>query len=148
MLAHTPAADDGDCTTDILCTVCGEVTAKGADAHTGGKATCKDKAKCALCGKEYGELASHSDADGNDACDACRIPMGTAPATSSTAPTPTTPRETTGVETDPVTSDDEKDGDDKSGTAPALIITVSVIALAAGGGFGAYWFVIRKRSGK
>ena len=148
LLAHTPATDDGDCTTDILCTVCGEVTAKGADAHTGGKATCKDKAKCALCGKEYGELASHSDADGNDACDACRIPMGTAPATSSTAPTPTTPSETTGVETDPVTSDDEKDGDDKSGTAPALIITVSVIALAAGGGFGAYWFVIRKRSGK
>ena len=24
--------------------------------HTGGKATCKDKAKCEVCGAEYGEL--------------------------------------------------------------------------------------------
>ena len=31
---HTPAADDGDCTTDITCTVCGKVTTEGAEAHT------------------------------------------------------------------------------------------------------------------
>ena len=136
----------GDTTHYYACSRC--EARKDEAPHSGGTATCQAKAKCAVCGKEYGELASHSDADGNDACDACRISMGTAPATSSTAPTPTTPSETTGVETDPVTSDDEKDGDDKSGTAPALIITVPVIALVAGGGFGAYWFVIRKRSGK
>ena len=27
--------------------------------HVGGTATCKDKAKCELCGEEYGELAQH-----------------------------------------------------------------------------------------
>ncbi|MBR4085885.1 MAG: LPXTG cell wall anchor domain-containing protein [Lachnospiraceae bacterium] len=29
------------------------------EAHTGGNATCKEKAKCAVCGTEYGELADH-----------------------------------------------------------------------------------------
>ena len=28
--------------------------------HTGGTATCTEKAKCSLCGAEYGELASHT----------------------------------------------------------------------------------------
>ena len=56
---HTPGADDGDCTTDVTCSACGTVTAKGADAHTGGTATCTAKAKCSECGKEYGELAAH-----------------------------------------------------------------------------------------
>ena len=31
--------------------------------HTGGKATCKDKAKCAVCGKTYGELDAKNHAD-------------------------------------------------------------------------------------
>ena len=85
--AHTPAADDGDCTTDILCsnTGCTQVATKGAEkhvwdrancdvagacttpgctktveagVHTGGTATCKDKAKCDECGAEYGELGA------------------------------------------------------------------------------------------
>ena len=30
---HTPAADDGDCTTDILCTVCKKVAVEGAAKH-------------------------------------------------------------------------------------------------------------------
>jgi LPXTG-motif cell wall-anchored protein len=29
------------------------------EAHTGGNATCKDKAKCAVCGNTYGELGDH-----------------------------------------------------------------------------------------
>lgn len=74
---HTPEADDGDCTTDITCSVCGTVTTKGNANHTGGEATCTAKAKCNLCGKEYGELAPnnhknpyigtvfHSDGNGN-----------------------------------------------------------------------------------
>ena len=57
--AHIPNADDGDCTTDITCSVCGDVTTEGASSHTGGAATCEHKARCATCGKEYGELAEH-----------------------------------------------------------------------------------------
>ena len=30
---HTPAADDGDCTTDIKCAICNEVATKGETAH-------------------------------------------------------------------------------------------------------------------
>ena len=94
--AHTPKADDGDCTTDILCANpgCTQVATKGAEKHkdtrtdcavagtcantgcthtftagqhTGGTATCKAKAKCEICSKEYGELAACTPAadDGN-----------------------------------------------------------------------------------
>ncbi len=31
--SHTRAEDDGDCTTDVVCTVCGLVLEKGADSH-------------------------------------------------------------------------------------------------------------------
>lgn len=111
---HTPAADDGDCTTAVKCTVCNEVVTPAAAAHvagaddgdcttavkcantgctkdavaaaqkhtltrtdcsvadtcsvcnktiaagehSGGTATCKAKAKCEHCDKEYGELAA------------------------------------------------------------------------------------------
>ena len=37
---------------DHKCDYCG----KKLTEHTGGKATCKDKAKCEVCGAEYGEL--------------------------------------------------------------------------------------------
>ena len=42
-------ADDNK---DHKCVYCG----KKLTDHTGGKATCKDKAKCEVCGAEYGEL--------------------------------------------------------------------------------------------
>ena len=42
-------ADDNK---DHKCDYCG----KKLTEHTGGKATCKDKAKCEICGAEYGEL--------------------------------------------------------------------------------------------
>ena len=87
--AHVAAADDGDCTTAVLCsnTGCTQVVtaakpshtspasrtdcnqasncavcnkALAAGEHTGGAATCKDKAKCELCQAEYGELAAHT----------------------------------------------------------------------------------------
>ena len=64
---HTPEADDGDCTTAIKCSVCDEVTTAAKASHTGGTATCKEKAKCAECGKEYGEFADHTpEADDGD----------------------------------------------------------------------------------
>ena len=43
-----------------VCT-CGAVFHKAE--HTGGKATCKDKAKCEVCGAEYGELDAKNHTD-------------------------------------------------------------------------------------
>ncbi len=57
--AHQPEADDGDCTTEVLCSVCGEVAIEAKASHTGGNATCLVKAECEVCGKEYGEFAAH-----------------------------------------------------------------------------------------
>ena len=56
---HIPNADDGDCTTEVTCSVCGEVTTAANASHTGGRATCKHLAECSVCGKEYGELGEH-----------------------------------------------------------------------------------------
>ena len=91
-------------------------------AHTGGTATCKNKAKCAVCGNEYGELAdheydtewisdktnhwhectvcgnekdraSHVDADKNGKCDACGEVLGSEETKPTATPT-ATPTET------------------------------------------------------
>jgi len=48
------------------------------EAHTGGTATCKEKAKCNVCGNEYGELADHEyntewDADETDHWQECMV---------------------------------------------------------------------------
>ena len=48
--AHTDANNDHNCD------VCGKKTSD----HTGGTATCKDKATCTICGQKYGELAAHN----------------------------------------------------------------------------------------
>ncbi len=65
--AHTPNADDGDCTTAITCSICGEVTTPAKASHTGGTATCQHKAECSVCGKEYGDLGAHTpNADDGD----------------------------------------------------------------------------------
>ena len=69
---HKPNTDDGDCTTAITCSVCGDVTTPGAASHTGGSATCEDKAVCTTCGKPYGKLASHKDDNDDEICDVCR----------------------------------------------------------------------------
>lgn len=85
---HSGAADDGDCTTAVVCAVCGDtVTAAksghtwgawasdGNDRHTrrctvngcrqsetarcsGGTATCVERAVCAACGAAYGAVDS------------------------------------------------------------------------------------------
>ena len=40
------------------CTICGEP--KGGEDHTGGTATCENKAVCTVCGAEYGQLLAHA----------------------------------------------------------------------------------------
>ena len=50
--SHTETENCIDANKDHKCDDCG----KKLTEHTGGKATCKDKAKCEVCGAEYGEL--------------------------------------------------------------------------------------------
>ena len=52
-MSHTPVADDGDCTTDIPCTVCGQVATKGAETHTPGEddGDCTTDIPCTVCGQ-------------------------------------------------------------------------------------------------
>ena len=50
------------------CAVCGDKTDVGA--HSGGTATCCDKAVCDVCGKEYGELDADNHAGGTEIRDA------------------------------------------------------------------------------
>ena len=45
-----------DANKDHNCDVCGWKTSD----HTGGTATCKEKATCTICGQKYGELAAHN----------------------------------------------------------------------------------------
>ena len=44
---------------DHACDLCGKVISN----HTGGKATCKDKSVCEVCGKAYGELDEYNHAN-------------------------------------------------------------------------------------
>lgn len=49
-------ADDNK---DHKCDLCGKTLSE----HTGGTATCKDKAKCEICGESYGELDANNHTD-------------------------------------------------------------------------------------
>ena len=55
-------ASNGDGTHTRKCTVDGCAGSESKDC-SGGKATCRDKAKCAVCGKTYGELDAKNHAD-------------------------------------------------------------------------------------
>ncbi len=57
---HTPEADDGNCTTEVKCSVCQTVTTPANEAHTGGTATCQAKANCSVCGTAYGETNANN----------------------------------------------------------------------------------------
>ena len=54
-------------TGDTYCLGCEKILIKGteiaASGHSGGNATCRDKAKCDVCGKSYGELNPKNHAD-------------------------------------------------------------------------------------
>ena len=74
----TDVNNHADGNKDHKCDVCGKILSKCADTnkdhkcdlcgktlseHTGGTATCKDKAKCAVCGESYGELDANNHTD-------------------------------------------------------------------------------------
>ena len=64
--AVTVTCTENGYTGDIYCAGCDELLERGnvieADGHTGGRATCTEKAVCDICGKSYGE----TDPDGHD----------------------------------------------------------------------------------
>ncbi len=92
-------------------------------AHSGGTATCKDKAACSVCASAYGELATSHDYE-NGICTLCgeAEPIDPAP-------------------TDP----DHANDNDGSETWVIVLITVGSVIVLEGGGIAVYWFVIRKR---
>lgn len=74
----TDVNNHADGNKDHKCDVCGKILSKCADTnkdhkcdlcgktlseHTGGTATCKDKAKCEVCGESYGELDANNHTD-------------------------------------------------------------------------------------
>ncbi len=73
-------ADNGDGTHMKTCTVCDNVIDFGD--HTGGEATCTEKAACEQCGASYGELTDHSWTDATcespKTCSVCKITEGEA----------------------------------------------------------------------
>ena len=62
--AHTPEADDGDCTTPVKCSACGETVVEAKESHTTekdeNKATCQKQAVCDHCGTSYGVVLAHN----------------------------------------------------------------------------------------
>lgn len=45
--------------------------------HTGGTATCTERAVCEDCGQSYGEPLGHKDENGDNKCDVCSTALGT-----------------------------------------------------------------------
>ena len=75
---HTETENCIDANKDHKCDICDYIISECADdnkdhkcdycgkkltEHTGGKATCKDKAKCEFCGESYGELNANNHSD-------------------------------------------------------------------------------------
>ena len=113
---------------DGNCNVCLADTRTPA-AHSGGNATCTAKALCGTCGTSYGALADHKDENTDGKCDACGTDVQTGNSTES-------PEHNAGG-----------DGDTENGLPAGAVVAIVIgsVAVAGGGGFSLFWFVIRKR---
>ena len=71
------------CTERAVCEVCNQPYGELA-AHTGGKATCTERAVCEVCNQSYGELAAHTGGTATcterAVCEVCNQPYGEPPA--------------------------------------------------------------------
>ena len=71
------------CTERAVCEVCNEPYGELA-AHTGGTATCTERAVCEVCNQSYGELAAHTGGTATcterAVCEVCNQPYGEPPA--------------------------------------------------------------------
>lgn len=93
---HTAAADDGDCTTPVLCKVCGETVTAANAAHTWGVWTTNSDGthtrRCTTPGCTAGvETETCTDANHDYTCDLCgaALPRPAPTATPTAAPTVT-----------------------------------------------------------
>ena len=68
--AHTPAADDNDCTTATLCTVCNHVLVAAEDDHKY-SADCDEKCDNEGCEYTRETNAGHIDSNDDGKCDSC-----------------------------------------------------------------------------
>ena len=121
-----------------------EGSKKDVDSHSGGTATCTAKAKCDVCGKDYGDtlahthgtewkndatnhwnectcgdkanVAAHADSNSDEKCDACAYAMPKAPSDNETEKPTEKPTDATDKPTDATES--EK-GDNTETEAPA-----------------------------
>ena len=83
------------CKAKAKCAVCGAEYGALAE-HKYSAATCTAKAKCSSCGAETGELAAHKDSDSDGKCDACKYQMSVETESDTTPETTeATPPETT-----------------------------------------------------
>lgn len=94
--AHTAAADDGDCTTPVLCKVCGETVTAANAAHTWGAWSSNSDGthtrRCTTPGCTAGvETETCTDANHDYTCDLCgaALPRPAPTATPTAAPTAT-----------------------------------------------------------
>lgn len=95
-VAHTAAADDGDCTTPVLCKVCGETVTAANAAHTWGAWSSNSDGthtrRCTTPGCTAGvETETCTDANHDYTCDLCgaALPRPAPTATPTAAPTAT-----------------------------------------------------------
>lgn len=87
-------------TVNVTITIeCAEGEEPGDCEHTGGTATCQEKATCTICGEKYGELGAHKYVDGT--CEVCGTPESTTPVTP-VDPVDPTPVDPTPVDPTPV----------------------------------------------
>lgn len=122
----------------------------------GNAATCTQKAVCAVCGQEYGELADHTYVDGKCVCGKndpgytqvtepdTDVPGTDGPTTDKpdTDGLGTTP-ETNG--TDPGNSGEPSDKDGGLGAGAIAGVAVGSAVAVGLGGFSLFWFVIKKK---
>ena len=92
---HDCSGGTATCKAKAKCATCGKEYGELAD-HTYSEATCKAKAKCSVCGIENGDFGSHKDADNNNKCDVCEFDM---------APATTEPETTEPVTSEPETTE-------------------------------------------
>ena len=134
--------------------------------HSGGTATCTEKAVCSVCNAAYGNTAAHShgsewkndanehwnecacgdkankaahtDSNNDGKCDTCEYQMST---------TPNTPDNPNNTPDNPNnTPDDPSDDKDGLGAGAIVGIVIGSVAVVGIGGFALFWFVIKKKS--
>ncbi|MBQ8689578.1 MAG: hypothetical protein IJ515_04360, partial [Clostridia bacterium] len=131
-------------------------------AHSGGTATCTEKAVCATCNTAYGNTvahshgsewktdanehwnecacgdkankAAHTDSNNDGKCDTCEYQMSTTP------DNPDDPGTTPPADNPPT------DDDGGLGAGAIVGIVIGSVAVVGIGGFALFWFVIKKKS--